>query len=77
MGPQYWDGNGASLGVCGWRRLGDQGLSLCHITGSPGEGLGAVVFSCVTWMAPGDVSLVPYPHVMSSCHTASPAGLRH
>lgn len=48
QGPQHRDRDGASLGVCGWRRLGDQGLSPCHITVSPGEGLGTVVCSCVT-----------------------------
>lgn len=77
QGPQHRDGDGASLGVCGWRRLGDQGLSPCHITVTPGEGLRTVVCPCVTWMAPGDMCLVPCPHVMSSHHITSRAGLCH
>jgi len=76
-GQQHWDGDGESLGVCGWGRLGDQGLSPCDITVPPGEVLGTVVSPSVTWMAPGGMSLMTCPHVMSSCHTAFPAGLRH
>lgn len=42
-GPQHWDGDGTSLGVCGWKRLGDQDLSPCH--------------HCVTCRGPGDCGL--------------------